>query len=179
MLFGTPEARNLVPPSGFNQQPASFQRFTKQWTDGLGIERLNDLNGDCGFYARELITRTRRIPELYETSRPGIDLAPASNLQPGEAYYIRLRSGATGGGVEENILSPWNNTENVIKGLTDFHVATVVAKDGSTAITSEVNAAFPGHVRPWFSMYRGNEGFYSTYRREYRRSGVNPELYRM
>lgn len=177
-LYGLNAAPGLVPVSGFNQQNTSYTDYTKQWIDGLGIAVLNHLGGDCGLYARELIRRTGRTPESYGTSRPGIGLAPANDLQPGEAYYIKPE-GSGSGAVEEDVLSPWDNRQTVRKHLTNFHVAMVVAKDDSTAVTSEVNAAFPGRVRPWFSMYRGNRGFYRTYRREYRRGGVNPGLWRM
>ncbi len=177
-LYGLALAPNLVPASGFTQTNSSFTDYSKQWTDGLGITRLKALGGDCGQYARALIRETGRTPDSYSTSRPGIGLAPANDLRPGEAYYIS--PGGTGAGaVAENVLSPWNNRQTVRKELTRFHVATVVAKDDTTVVTSEVNAAFPGHVRPWFSMYQGNAGFYSTYRKEYRKGGVNPGLWRM
>jgi hypothetical protein len=179
VLYGSNRAPNLVPASGFNQQNTRFRHFAKRWKDGLGITRLNQLGGDCGLYARELIRRTGRTPRSYATAtRPGIGLARANDLRPGEAYYIRPR-GTGAGGVVENILSPWNNTVRVRKHLTKFHVATVVAKDNRTVFTSEVNSAFPGHVRPWFSMYRGNRGFYRTFRREYRRGRTAPGLWSM
>lgn len=177
-LYGLTVAPNLVPASGFNLTATSFTDYTQQWNDGLGITRLNQLGGDCGRYARELISLTGRAPDSYSTSRPGIGLTPASNLNPGEAYYISPQ-GTGAGAVEEDVLSPWNNRQVVRKHLTNFHVATVVARDDSTVITSEVNAAFYGRVRPWFSMYQGNAGFYRTYRREYRRGSVNPGLWRM
>lgn len=177
-LYGLNRSPNLVPASGFNREDTNFSDYTKRWTDGLGIARLNQLGGDCGLYARELIRRTGRTPRSYGTSRPGIGLAPADDLRPGQAYYISPR-GTGAGGVVQDILSPWNNTVTVRKHLTNFHVATVVAKDNRTVVTSEVNAAFPGRVRPWFAMYRGNRGFYRTFRREYRRGGVDPGLWSM
>lgn len=47
------------------------------------------------------------------------------------------------------------------------HVATVVASDGRTIITSEVNAAFAGKKDPWFAMYEGGQGFYNAFKLEY------------
>jgi len=178
ILYGLPAAPGLVPPSGFIETPTSYTDYTKQWTNGLGSAVLNSLGGDCGLYARELISRTGRVPESYGTSRPGIGLSSANDLQPGEAYYI-VPQGSGAGAVEEDVLSPWNNRVTVRKHLTNFHVAMVVAKDNQTVVTSEVNAAFPGRTQPWFSMYRGNRGFFRTFRREYTRGGVLPGLWRM
>ena len=118
-----------------------------------------------------------RAPNMRRISQPGIALRPAAGLQPGEAYFIRpVASG--GEAVAEDVLAPWNHTDTVRKSLTNFHVATVVARDNTTVVTSEVNAAFQ-HFEPWFTMYQGNRGFYRTYRREYRADGRDPELMRM
>lgn len=181
ILYGLNNAPDLVPATGFTRQNTGFCDYTKRWTDGLGLARLNALGGDCGRYARELVGLTGRTPDSYDTaSRPGIGLTQASNLQPGEAFYIRPTGTGALGAIQKDILSPWNDSQTVRKYLTNFHVATVVARDNNTLITSEVNAAFPGHVTPWFAMYDGNQGFYSTYRQEYRRAdGTDPGLWRM
>lgn len=181
-LYGLQNADNLVPESAFSQQDSTYIDYPKKWTDALGqnrIDRLGRLANDCGVYARELIDLAGRTRRDERISRPGIALAPVNDLQPGEAYYIRPRGGGDpDGAVPEEIFSPWNNRERVRKGLTRFHVATVVARDNRTVMTSEVNAAFAGHNNPWFAMYSGNSGFYRTFRREYQARGRDPELYR-
>ena len=178
-LYGLHSAPNLVPTGGFNQESTSYIGYPKKWENRLDLSQiLGNLANDCGQYARHLIGLAGRTAQMNRISRPGIALRPASDLQPGEAYYIRPVSSSGGEAVEEEIFSPWNNTERVRKGLTNFHVATVVARDNTSVVTSEVNAAFQ-RVNPWFTMYQGNRGFYRTFRREYRAGGRDPELLRM
>jgi len=183
MLHGLKVAPNLVPASGFKQKSSSFYIYNKKWSDGLGAARLGLLGGDCGLYAKELIKESGRAPlnypPPYGPARPGIGLAPASDLTLGNAYFI-VPKGAGAGAVEEDVFSPWNNKEKVRKTLTNFHVATVVAKDGGTVITSEVNAAFAHkRIKPWFAMYTGNAGFFGTFKKEYKKGGVDPDLYKI
>lgn len=177
-LYGVNAASNPVPSGGFRRTVTNYIDYSKKWENRLNLNSiLGYLANDCGQYARHLIGLTGRTPHMSRITRPGIALRPANDLQPGEAYFIRPVPGGTGEAVEEDVLSPWNNTATVRKGLTNFHVATVVARDNTTVVTSEVNAAFT-RTSPWFSMYQGNSGFYRTFRREYRASGRDPELYR-
>jgi hypothetical protein len=182
-LYGVQSAANLVPASAFDQTASVYTDYTRKWQNRLNLSLiLGSFANDCGQYAEHLISLTGRTPPARpgtRISRPGIALRPTNDLQPGEAYFIRPVSGGVGEAVAEDILSPWNNTVTVRKNLTNFHMATVVARDHRTVVTSEVNAAFPGRVTPWFTMYRGNRGFYRTYRREYRASGQDPELWRL
>ncbi len=177
-LYGMQSAPGLVPASAFNQQSTTYTGYPQKWENSLDLNQiLGNLANDCGQYARHLIGLAGRTPNMRSISQPGIALRPAAGLQPGEAYFIRPVSSG-GEAVAEDVLAPWNHTDTVRKSLTNFHVATVVARDNTTVVTSEVNAAFQ-HFEPWFTMYQGNRGFYRTYRREYRADGRDPELLRM
>jgi hypothetical protein len=188
-LYGAHNATNLVPASAFSQLNTIYTDYTKRWENQIAYNQLQNLGGDCGRYAEHLIGLSGRTPPPRpgtQINRPGIGLAPASDLQPGEAYFILPRAQRSQEELlrralnPEMVTPPWGNREpSVEKRPTNFHVATVVARDNTTAITSEVNAAFAGRVRPWFAMYSGSSGFYRTYRTEYRVNRRDPALFRL
>jgi len=173
-LYGHNAAANLVPAVGFSQSISPYCCYKRAWRGTLS-------GNDCGVYASSLISLAGRMPKPYPYPPPAtrsvIGFRRVDTLSPGQAYFISPTSTGGTNAIAESVSAPWDNTQTVMKGLTNFHVAAVVARDSDTVITSEVNAAFPFHTTPWFAMYQGNRGFYRAYVAEYRVGSSNPRLY--
>ncbi|MDE1465817.1 hypothetical protein [Spartinivicinus poritis] len=136
---------------------------------------------DCGHYARSLMKSN--MPNWAKMGFKEELVAHTHTPQVGKAYYIKFNHrGGQRLQRRQRVLAPWDVTREVEKGLTNFHVATVVARDGGSAITSEVNAAYQQATVPWFQMYSGGlPSFYEKFRAEYvslhGNQRLNPELY--
>ncbi|WP_018691903.1 hypothetical protein [Algicola sagamiensis] len=167
-LATTPEPK---PDSYFAVGGSAFTDYNWR-AEGNGIigEVPKQLENDCGVYATTLIAQKFKDDSgINATARTETNLGDkTTSLNVGEAYFIE--AGPTVKKKSQTVFkihAPWDNKTWVKKNLTNFHVAAVVAKDGDSVITSEVNAAFSGQNKPWFQMYDKSKSFYRTFKSEY------------
>ncbi|MCF6440865.1 hypothetical protein L1077_15615 [Pseudoalteromonas luteoviolacea] len=169
LLYSKPTSPALVPAKMFSHFTNTYADYSEHWKSNGGNKQLGIYKTDCGKYARLLRSKTtkKEKDKVIKDSKQA-----KTKPQVGDTYYISPRtktqptfSALTSGWAVEDPVSDLN--AKIKKHATNFHVATVVANDGSTIITSEVNAAFQNNTTPWFSMYEGGMGFYKTFRLEY------------
>lgn len=168
-LYAQEAAPDLVPKASFGLSNSLLinSKFTRKWksSENLRQEHGNRYANDCGMYAQLLRDRVTNAEKLREKQR-----AQSEDPRVGRTYYISPATNkptTTIGNLSKKTENPSDITKEIKKKGTNFHVATVVASDGRTIITSEVNAAFAGKKDPWFAMYEGGQGFYNAFKLEY------------
>ena len=164
-LYGHNKAAKPRPVTRFSEANTGFSNYPVKYASSDSKKKKLEYDSDCGEYARSLVAEGRKKPVAYKHKL----LAATADPKIGNAYFIApAHRGTNASAVAAGTAAPWDLTKSVVKGATNFHVATVVAKDSTDdVITSEVNAAFQSQKTPWFSMYAGGGGFFNTFRMEY------------
>lgn len=175
-LYATATAAHPKPESRFAKTNSGYEDLKLKYKSSDTMNQMKTYGTDCGSYARSLMISNKNDGSVPKDPNPWSNIAVKTRERligevntpaVGHAYFIKFGEKGPNLQKREYVQSPWDMNERVEKGITNFHVAAVVAKDKSSVITSEVNAAFKKQTSAWFQIYQGQQTFYKKFQTEY------------